>query len=243
MRSSAEELWTPGPLRPLLSKGAVHVWRADLALLAGDLSGVLSAEESARAERLLSAEDRERWVRSRALLRTLLARYLGEDPRALRLLTGAHGKPALAGGPVTAARPSPTSSQGAGELSFNLSHSGGLALYAFAQAGAVGVDVEVLGRARPEVSLAARAFGPAQASRLKRMPAPMREREFLRAWTRREAELKCRGVGIGVGGEDSLERHALWIAELEMAPRALATVAAELPPRELRCWEWSAEPA
>ena len=121
--------WSPGPPEPRLDKGAVHIWRADLRAVDDELSQLLCEQERARAERLLSHSDRARWTRCRGVLRALLARYLGLDPRALQFSLGEHGKPMLdTTGPRT--------------LQFNLSHSGELALYAFSQNAAVGIDVE-----------------------------------------------------------------------------------------------------
>ena len=124
-------------------------------------------------------------------------------------------------------------------MSFNLSHSGQLALYAFTETGAVGVDVEVARRPIDEIAIAARTFGPAEARRLGGLDPAIREREFRRAWVRHEAELKCRGTGIG-GPEAGLGGREPWTAELEVGPRAAAAVAAEHPPRELCCWDWHA---
>lgn len=78
-----------------------------------------------------------------------------------------------------------------------MSHSGELALYAFSTAGAVGVDLETARRPIDEVAIAARLFREADAQRLQSLAPRARRREFLRLWTRYEAELKCRGLGIG----------------------------------------------
>ena len=130
------------------------------------------------------------WARGRGALRALLGRYLSCDPRALRFANELHGKPAL----LREARlPDPPRREPTtARLPFNMSHSQRLALYAFAEAGPVGVDVEVPRRAIDEVALAARAFGPAEARRLEGLDAARRGQEFLRAWVRHEAQLKCR---------------------------------------------------
>ena len=237
MTSAPGSSWMPGPLRPRLAESAVHVWRADLAAVTDDVLELLSPGERARAERFARERDGRLWARSRGVLRALLGRYLQTDPHTLRFAAGPHGKPALlddppAGTPArgsAAARPPP--------LSFNLSHSGGLALYALATAAAVGVDVELARRPMDVLAIAARTFGAVEAERLRGLDAATREREFLRAWVRHEAELKCRGVGIG-GTDAAGDGPRPWIVELEVGPRAAAAAAAELPPRELRCWDW-----
>jgi 4'-phosphopantetheinyl transferase len=178
------------------------------------LVALLSSAERERAARILPPARRARWARSRALLRLLLARYTGLEADQLTLKAGAHGKPQLA-----ACR----------SLHFNLSHSGPVALYALSAAGPVGVDVEAgtgLRRGVDEIAMAARTFGDAEAVRLARLDAVGRRREFLRAWTRHEAALKC--AGRAASGE-----RPLWVAEVGMELGA-AAVALPRPPRELR---------
>jgi 4'-phosphopantetheinyl transferase len=224
--------WSPGPGQPKLAPGAVDVWRVDLAVVPDDLRELLSADEHARAERIGRARDRELWARSRGVLRGLLGRYLQIDPRKLRFAAGKAGKPAFAND----ARASTVADAAMTTLSFNLSHSAQTALYAFTTVGAVGVDVEVARRAIDAVALAERVFGPVEAARLRALDEGTRDQEFLRAWVRHEAALKCLGVGLG-GSQDG--ETAQWISELEMGSRAAAAVACVAAPSELRCWDWS----
>jgi len=85
----------------------------------------------------VSTRGRTLWASSRGFLRELLGRYLEHDPRELRFVLGAHGKPALL---------SPGGTGAVEDLRFNLSHSGDLALVAVSAGQEVGVDIE---RARP----------------------------------------------------------------------------------------------
>jgi 4'-phosphopantetheinyl transferase len=208
----------------VFTDGAVHVWRVDLDTVDAGLEELLSPAECERAARMLSERDRQLWARARGLLRALLGRYLPADPASFRLAIGAQGKPALA-------ELAPT------RLSFNLSHSGQLALYAFAEDSAVGVDVEVDRRAIDEPAIAARALGAAEAQRLQSLDPPARRHEFLRAWTRHEATLKCHGTGIGASSSNA-HAHPLWIAELELGTHAAGAVAVDGRVRELCCWDW-----
>jgi 4'-phosphopantetheinyl transferase len=222
----------------------VHVWRADLEAVTEDPSLLLCPEEHTRAERILREPDRQLWTRARGVLRALLGRYLQKDPRTLRLATGAHGKPTLVDDVTSSFVATKPASALCARPSFNVSHSGRLAVYAFTETGDVGVDVEVEVARRPidEVAIAARAFGPAAALRLEGLDPAIREREFLRGWVRYEAALKCRGTGIG-GGATRGSGGEPWIAELDVGLcdvdlRAAAAVALERPPRELCCWEY-----
>jgi 4'-phosphopantetheinyl transferase len=203
------------------------VWRADLGAVGDGPSALLDDGERERAAGMIRDGDRLLWTRARGVLRALLGRYLQTDPAMLRFASGTHGKPAL---------------EDHERLSFNLSHSGQIALYALTDTGAVGIDVEVARRSLDVLALAMRAFGASQAERLAAVEPPLREREFLRLWTRREAALKCGGMGIGgtgIGVTPVVTSPEPWTAELEIGPRAAAAVARQAPPRVLRAWEWS----
>jgi 4'-phosphopantetheinyl transferase len=213
------------------------VWRVDLAGVTDDLLGLLSAGERARAERIARVQDRALRARGRGVLRALLGRYLHTDPRMLRLAVDERGKPALDPERTRARRQDYSR-----RLSFNLSHSGEAAVYAFTRAGPVGIDIEVARRGIDTVAIAARAFGPAEAARLRELDPKAREREFLRAWVRHEAALKCLGLGLGGSAEKHVER-APWIAQLEMGARAAAAVAVSALPSEVRCWDWIPGPS
>jgi len=241
MLSTVDRSWATGPREPLLPKGDVHVWRVDLTTVPGDLVGLLCTEERARAERFLSDGARQRWMRSQGVLRALLGRYLQKDPSTLRFATGAHGKPVLLDDEADSNAVPQSSSSRHARTSFNLSHSGQLELYSFTETRAVGVDVEVARRPIDQVAIAGRALGPREARRLEGVDPATRQQEFLRAWVRHEAVLKCRGTGIGGAGPPSGD--APWVADLDVGHRAAGAVALERPPQSVRCWDWHSEPA
>jgi 4'-phosphopantetheinyl transferase len=234
--------WTEAPARTPLGEGQVHVWRADLRTVSDDLTGLLSSEECVRARRFPHAHSGQLWKRAHGVLRALLGGYLEIDPTMLRFAATEYGKPTLVADAPGARRAlgsmgrPHTRQPNAASLSFNLSHSGALALYAFARERAVGVDVEVAKRPIDELAIAARVFGPERAQCLERLEPVIRKREFLRAWVRHEAALKC--VGAGIGGEAGSGREDVWVAELDLGWQAAAAVALERPPEELCRWEW-----
>jgi 4'-phosphopantetheinyl transferase len=194
----------------------VDLWRADLAAAPEELGELLCAEERERASRIVRERDRVLWARSRGVLRALLGRYLDRDPRALRFVPGAHGKPALLPeGAAPAADLGPTLAADLGpipaaDLRFNLSHSGAIALYAVGAGRELGVDIEC---ARERYTA-----------------------EFLRAWVTREATVKCRGTGLATPSQGS--PPDLWTAELDVGPQAAAAVTVEGERCELPCWQW-----
>jgi 4'-phosphopantetheinyl transferase len=213
------------------------VWRVDLARVTDELLELLSVGERARAERMPRVHARALRARSRGVLRALLGRYLHTDPGTVRLAVDDRGKPALAPERTRTSRQDYSR-----RLSFNLSHSGETAVYAFTRAGRVGVDIEVARRAIDTLAIAARAFGPTEARRLRDLDREAREREFLRAWVRHEAALKCLGLGLGGSAEEHAE-IAPWIAQLEVGERAAAAVAVAAVPSEVRCWDWALGPS
>ncbi len=174
---------------------------------------------------MLSERNRQRWTRSRGLLRALLGRYLQQDPSTVFFLRGPHGKPALAGGGIF----------------FNLSHSDNLVLYALRADRAVGVDVQSARPALDEAALARRFLAPAEAERLAHLDSASRPQEFLRAWVRHEATLKCHGTGIRLTpGEAAGDETpgSLWLADLDVGAGAAGAVACPAPAPRLRFWDW-----
>ncbi len=189
------------------------MWRADLSSAGDELSASLSAQELARAAHFPSPGAGRLWASSRGILRELIARYTAAPPQEVPLKTHRSGRLSL---------PAPA------ELCFSLSHSGQLALYAFAGIRSVGVDVETA-RTINEDALARRLLGDARALALSGMPAAERSRELLRAWTRREARLKC--LQAGDGGE-------LWLIDLDVGGEAAGALASLGPaPPAVRLWD------
>jgi 4'-phosphopantetheinyl transferase len=145
---------------------------------------LLSSDERERAARFRLEEHRERSQICRGLLRTLLARYTGSAARDLSFAYNAHGKPEI---------------RNAG-VHFNTSHSGDFAAFAFARAGAVGVDIEQIRNdpARHE-QIGQRYFAPGERQQLQIVEATERSQAFFDLWTRKEAFVKARGDGLFSG--------------------------------------------
>lgn len=216
-----------------LVAGELHVWIADLdACDANDgrarHQDRLSAEERERAARFIDRRDGRRWAHSRALLRSLAGSYLGADPAELRFQLGEHGKPRFASATNRAAQ----STLAGAELHFNLSHSDDHGLYVFALDCEVGCDIETGGRDIDLVAVAERAFGQEMAERLRLLDGKPREHEFLRAWVRREARLKCSGLELRGPAKSASDREC-WIGDVDVGTRASAAIAAQGAPAKV----------
>jgi len=153
-------------------------------------------------------------------LQRVLSRYLGLPAAEIRLLGGAHGKPRLA--------------DPGGDLRFNLSHSGTLALVAISRGREVGVDVEQTKPGRDFPALAERALDPGDAEAVRAASGDDQARIFYELWTRHEARLKC--LGVGLTGAAPRPAPPIAVAEVPIDAGFAAAVAVEGEAVPLRCW-------
>jgi len=194
----------------------VDVWLVALDAAADWLPPTPS--EAERAARFVPPQVGRRYLRSHAALRAILQRYIATP---LEFGVAEHGKPHLPTVPG---------------LRFNLSHSHEMALVAVAWDVEVGVDVEYL-RPMPEcMAIAQRFFPPTDAAALEDVRANGREREFFHRWTRIEAVLKARGIGLyGAGSEP----EGAWSVEpVEVGAEYAAAVAAMCPAIAVKVRGW-----
>lgn len=240
--------WESPPPNLTLSADEVHVWCAPLGQpeqRVRQLASTLVPDEQARAERYRLERDRDRFFVRRGILRHLLGRYVGCEAKSVEICYGAYGKPSLAHG------------CGEGTLRFSLAHSRQMALFAFARGCEVGVDIESVHPMQDADRIAARFFSPREVAALRALPPEERQRAFFACWTRKEAYLKARGVGLSgelgqfevtvvpgrparllsVGGDP---RRALdWrLEDLVPASGYAAALAVEGHRWELARWRW-----
>jgi 4'-phosphopantetheinyl transferase len=119
-------------------------------------------------------------------LRLLLGRYLRQPAASIAIRKGSHDKPYL------------SAEAGEQPLRFNVSHSHGLALFAFALQREVGIDLEKL---RPDFAsedVAERFFSAREREELRSIPADLRTEGFFLCWTRKEAYVKAHGDGLHI---------------------------------------------
>jgi 4'-phosphopantetheinyl transferase len=222
----------------------VHVWLAPLDMperLVRSLWSLLDDQERGRAARFVRAEDRRKFVVARGTLRRLLGSYLGTNAARVRIAYSERGKPFL---------------EDAAGTTFNVSHSGELALYAIACGRRVGVDVE---RLRPELNLedvARQLFSRAEWAALQRLDGRCRRWALLECWVRKEAYIKARGDGLHFGLDrftvslgpasparllavDEAGEVERWRLEaLVPAAGYAAALAVEGCDWQLSCWKW-----
>lgn len=248
---ACEHGWERLPADLTLLSDEVHVWCASLDMTTPHmqpLQDALSADELERASRFHFAKDRRRFVVARGVLRSLLGRYLGVEPRQLRFSYSAYGKPALV----------PTS--GETGLRFNVSHSHDLALYAVTYGREIGVDIEHIRANIACEEIAERFFSRQERALLRTLPAQLKHDAFFRCWTRKEAFIKAHGEGLSLPldqfdvafapGEPAALLATRWapheascwvLRELTPSPGYAAALAVGGHGWRLACWQWPRE--
>jgi 4'-phosphopantetheinyl transferase len=230
-----------------LASDEVHIWRASLDCAPSRIESyhsTLSADEQARAARFHFLKDRSAFIVARGVLRAILSQYLGVRPIQLEFDYSPYGKPSLIRGLSES-------------LCFNVSHSHGLALYAFTHSRAIGVDVEFIRDDLADQQIADRFFSPNEVRQLQSLPAAARSEAFFNCWTRKEAYIKARGEGLSfplhlfvvslAPGQpaallrtiDEPHEAARWsLRDLQPSPGFVGAVAVEGSDWKLKCLSW-----
>jgi 4'-phosphopantetheinyl transferase len=239
------DFWVPNSGQLELEDREIHVWRADLDYEKMELyqfEETLAPAEKARANRFVFQQDRNRYVVARGALRELLGRYLRCSPADVQFDYNSKGKPSLR---AESNKPS---------VQFNISHSHGLALLAFALGRNLGIDVEFVRPEFPADEIAELYFSEQEVTELRALPPGMRAEGFYLCWTRKEAYIKARGEGLHIplqsfnvsltpGQPERLESadSCRWsIRSLYPDPLYAGALVAEGQDLCLRQWAWKA---
>jgi 4'-phosphopantetheinyl transferase len=171
-----------------LASDEVHIWCASLDVppeTSACLYATLTPDERSRSARFEFERDQQRFIVARGVLRDLLGRYVQTQPSQINFVYNPFGKPDL-------------SPEFGNRLTFNLSHSAGLALIAIASASNVGADVEYI-RARSDYAdIARHFFSAAEVDHLIALPSHLYAEAFFSCWTKKEAYLKACGEGLAI---------------------------------------------
>ena len=243
-----ESLWCPAPEPLHLGPDEVHVWRATLDLPLSwvqTLQQTLAAEEQIRAAQFRFPKDRMHFIVAHGLLRAILARYLRRESHTLQFCYSQYGKPSL------------DRECGSDALSFSMTHSLGMALYAITRSRDIGIDLEHIDTNVACNQIAERFFSAYEVSMLREVPKQIQHEVFFCCWTRKEAYLKARGTGLSLalsqfdvsvtpGGSVALlgtreedQDIARWsLHDLSPDFGYVAALAVEGHSCRLKCWQW-----
>jgi 4'-phosphopantetheinyl transferase len=227
---------SPSTIIPI-SEDQIDVWFADLDIAStqkANLYDLLSPDERDRASKLRAVFNRDRFITSRGILRTILGRYLFVAPHALSFSYGPYGKPSL---------PEPG-------LHFNLSHSHGRALFAFSSTSPLGVDLELVRPLPDLLQVGAAIFSLAEAKKFESISPQDQPTSFFKCWTRKEALIKALGTGLSypldqfsvsfdeparlLSADDDRTRLSHWhLYHLEPEPHYFAAIATQQTKAEI----------
>jgi 4'-phosphopantetheinyl transferase len=179
--------WNSPPVDYRIDRNTVHVWRAYFQpTLVSDREFLecISKIEIERAQRFIRQSDRDRYIFSHGLLRSLLGAYVDCAPQQFVFETKQHRKPFLI---------SPDCSN---DIRFNLSHSEDMVLIAVTRGAEVGIDVECVRRIPDALQIVNATFSVDEREFLNSLPPRDFEEGFFTCWTSKEAFLK--GIGKGL---------------------------------------------
>jgi len=140
---------------------------------------VISADEVARANRFYQQKDRNRFMLSRWVLRTILAKYIGVQAAEIEFEAGKNKKPHI-------------KNNGGLDLHYNMSHSSGRVLLAISDK-ILGADIEFINTDFGYSEVLADNFSPAEVSYINESDHIDR---FFTLWTRKEAITKATAQGL-----------------------------------------------
>jgi 4'-phosphopantetheinyl transferase len=173
-----------------LTQDDIHVWLAfydeiDEEPLHAAYRALLDAAEREQEPRFYFATDRRRYLVTRALVRTVLSRYVSLAPEEWRFSTNDYGRPAIVNAQASS-------------LSFNLSHTQSLIVLGVTRRRALGVDVENFRARKVSMDIAGRYFAPEEVAVLTAAPPNEQQYRFFEYWTFKEAYIKARGMGLSL---------------------------------------------
>ncbi|HEB28986.1 MAG TPA: 4'-phosphopantetheinyl transferase superfamily protein [Porticoccus sp.] len=172
-----------------LADNEVHIWSVDTSCVSPELiagyRALMSAQELERNGRYRFEHSRHTDCVARALVRTVLSRYVDKAPTEWTFAKGEHGKPELTHSPQP--------------LRFNLSHSGDYVVCAVSWQKDVGLDIEYIERKNDVLAIADRFFSKPELTDLFALPSARQEDRFFDYWTLKEAYMKAHGQGISLG--------------------------------------------
>ena len=155
--------------------------------LLAQLRQLLTDAERQQERRFYFADDRKRYLITRAMVRTVLSRYEAVAPADWVFSTNRYGRPEIA-----------NFGEAGCDLGFNISHTRSLIALGVTRGGALGIDVENIEARAASIGVANRFFAPTETAELFRLPRERQPDRFWEYWTFKESYIKARGMGLSL---------------------------------------------
>lgn len=175
-----------------LGDGQVDVWLCSIECLNIDsnkesLLALLNEDELRRYRRFVFDKDKNVFLASRYLLRSLLSAYVPEmEPAVWEFDFNDNGKPSISKDLVLE------------PIFFNVSHSKNNVVLAFSDEAVLGVDIESFLRASELDKLARYSFSEKEFSQITKLEGECFRERFFSLWTLKEAYIKADGRGMSL---------------------------------------------
>ncbi|MDQ3194604.1 MAG: 4'-phosphopantetheinyl transferase superfamily protein, partial [Bacteroidota bacterium] len=187
----------------------IHIYSIDSNKFHTDtesLQHILSPDEISKAIRFRFEKDKLNYILFRSSLRKILSLYLNTDPAAISISYSEKGKPFISNS----------------SIKFNLTHSRGLAVYAFNAGNEIGIDTEFKKEIPDAFEIAKRYFSIEENQEFAQLNKDELAISFFNCWTRKEAFLKTFGEGLSfpladffVSFRPGSKPQILWIKDRE----------------------------
>lgn len=206
----------------------VDVWLADYNEVGDNethakLREALNEDERRKETRFCFADDRLRYLVTRAMVRNVLSSYASVAPAQWIFTVTPYGRPEIA-----------PEHYDAHELRFNLSHTRGLIALCVSRTRMLGVDVEQLTRPA-SLDIANRFFSASEIAALAGTPPAQRPYRFFEYWTFKESYIKARGMGLSI----PLDRFSFDYPQTDTVRLAIGPALADDPGR---WFFWQSQP-
>jgi 4'-phosphopantetheinyl transferase len=236
------------PMDLELGANEIHIWLAVLEQPVSILHGfihALSIEERIKAENFYFERDRNSFIVRRGILRTIIGRYLDVEPNRILFRFGKNGKPAL------------DNTFDSETIHFNLSHSHGVALFAFSRNHEIGVDIEYMCDISEMDKIVESFFSIEESEVFRSLSESKKKEAFFYCWTCKEAFIKALGEGMSLPLDrfevslvpsepfkllnidgDSRKATRWTIREIKAAPNYAGAFAVKSDAFESMHWRW-----
>lgn len=182
----------PGHDTLVASKHRIDVWLACYDEISdphlhAEYRTLLTEQERHQEFQFYFPDDQRRYLVTRAMVRTVLSRYVAIAPRDWCFTNNRYGRPDIA-----------NLSRDECGLCFNISHTRGLIAIGVTLHRELGVDVENVRAREVSLEIADRFFAKAEVAELASVPVERRQDRFFEYWTFKESYIKARGMGLSI---------------------------------------------
>ncbi|MEW4924159.1 4'-phosphopantetheinyl transferase superfamily protein [Algibacter sp. 2305UL17-15] len=167
-----------------IQNNEVYIWIINCNLTKDNisfLSSFLSDDEILKASKFRFNKDKNCSVITRGVLRLLTSKYLKINPEDIKFKYGKFGKPDF---------------DFDTPLKFNVSHAGDLAVIGFVNNYDIGIDVEYIKGDFDVLEIVDNYFSKQEIKTLNSIPKTLQTEAFYRGWTRKEAFIKGKSLGL-----------------------------------------------